>query len=256
MFEGLSENQLTSAIQAMLFVTDGPVSTITMADMLQVEPSVVESACVELRARLLEDEEGIQLTEVAGGWRLCTHPAFHELLEAYVLSWDTRKLSQAALEVLAVVAYSQPVTRAGVADVRGVNSDSSLNSLMEKGLVREVGTSDAPGNPTLYGTTPAFLEKFGLRSLKDLPDITEFAPDDETRDFIRTRLSATRGYIPPVREAEALDEPPVEQEPIDDVEPGQQQSMDDAMRQMMAGALAEAAGAVEKIDFDDLEFEE
>lgn len=256
MFEGLSEAQLTAAIQAMLFVTDGPVSTITMADMLQVEPSAVETACVELRARLLEDEEGIQLTEVAGGWRLCTHPVFHELLEAYVLSWDTRKLSQAALEVLAVVAYSQPVTRTGVADVRGVNSDSSLNSLIEKGLIREVGTSDAPGNPTLYGTTSTFLEKFGLRSLKDLPDITEFAPDDETREFIRTRLSATRGYIPPVREEEGPVDEPIEPAEPATVEPGQQSSMDDAMRQLMAGALAEAAGAVEKIDFDDLEFEE
>ena len=121
-----------------------------------------------------------------------THPAYHELIEKYVLSWDTRKLSAAAMETLAIVAYTQPVTRAGVASVRGVNSDSSINSLVEKGLVREVGTEDAPGNPVLYGTTRGFLEKFGLRSPADLPDLADFAPDAETRRLITERLSATR----------------------------------------------------------------
>ena len=84
------------------------------------------------------------------------------------------------------------MTRSGVASVRGLNSDSSINSLVEKGLVREAGVADAPGNPTLYATTRAFLEKFGLRSTADLPDLDQFAPDDDTRAFIRERLSATR----------------------------------------------------------------
>ena len=192
MFSGLQEDQLKGALEAMLFVTDEPVGTIALADMLEVEPAEVERALVDLRAQLEEENRGIQLREVAGGWRLATHPAYHELIERYVLSWDTRKLSQAAMETLAIVAYSQPVTRAGVASVRGVNSDSSLNSLVEKGLVREAGTADAPGNPTLYATTRAFLEKFGLRSVADLPDLDQFAPDDDTRAFIRERLSATR----------------------------------------------------------------
>ena len=192
MFSGLQEDQLKGALEAMLFVTDEPVGTIALADMLEVEPAEVERALVDLRAQLEEENRGIQLREVAGGWRLATHPAYHELIERYVLSWDTRKLSQAAMETLAIVAYSQPVTRAGVASVRGVNSDSSLNSLVEKGLVREAGTADAPGNPTLYATTRAFLEKFGLRSVADLPDLGQFAPDAETCAFIRERLSATR----------------------------------------------------------------
>ena len=88
---------------------------------------------MELRDQLEGENRGIQLREVAGGWRLYTHPAYHELIERYVLSWDTRKLSQAAMETLAIVAYLQPVTRSGVASVRGVNSDSSINSLVEKG---------------------------------------------------------------------------------------------------------------------------
>ena len=137
MFQGLQDNQLKGAIEAMLFVTDEPVGTISLADMLEVEPGQAERALVELRDQLEGENRGIQLREVAGGWRLYTHPAYHELIERYVLSWDTRKLSQAAMETLAIVAYLQPVTRSGVASVRGVNSDSSINSLVEKGLVRE-----------------------------------------------------------------------------------------------------------------------
>ena len=190
MFEGLDQAQLSGAIEAMLFVTDEPVGVIELADMLEADPKLVERALVDLREKLEREQRGIQLREVAGGWRLYTHPAYHDLVEKYVLSWDTRKLSQAAMETLAIVAYLQPCTRAGVASVRGVNSDSSINSRVEKGLIREAGQADAPGNPTLYATTRGFLEKFGLRSVRDLPDLDEFAPDDATRQLIRERLSA------------------------------------------------------------------
>ncbi|MCI2242690.1 SMC-Scp complex subunit ScpB [Adlercreutzia faecimuris] len=192
MFQGLQEAQVKGAVEAMLFVTDEPVGVIALADMLECDPALVERACHELRDDLAAREGGIQLREVAGGWRLFTHPAYHELIERYVLSWDTRKLSGAAMETLAIIAYTQPVTRAGIASVRGVSSDSAVNSLVEKGLVREAGTADTPGNPTLYATTRAFLEKFGLRSPADLPDLAEFAPDEETRRLITERLSATR----------------------------------------------------------------
>lgn len=250
MFQGLKPEQIRGAVAAMLFVTDEPVSTITMADMLQVEPSDIELACVDLRSQYEAEESGIQLREVAGGWRLCTHPAFHELLEHYVLSWDTRKLSQAALEVLSIIAYTQPVTRAGVANIRGVNSDSSINSLLEKGLVREAGVEQAPGNPTLYATTRTFLEKFGLRSLDDLPNLDQYAPDDETREFIRSRLSATRGFATLDLTEDDLDSA----QNFDAEELSEQ--MGDAMQAMMNEALSAAAGVVEKIDFDELEFEE
>lgn len=249
MFAGLEPEQLEGAIEAMLFVTDDPVSTITLADMLQTEPAEVEKACQALRERLQEQERGIQLREVAGGWRLCTHPRYHELLENYVLTWDTRRLSQAALEVLAIVAYAQPVTRAGVANVRGVNSDSSINSLIEKGLIREVGVEQSPGNPTLYGTSKAFLEKFGLNATSDLPDLSAFAPDDETRSFIAERLSASRGVI---SVPEGMGDDAGIAGDADEIA----DKVSDAMHSMMNEALAAASGAVEKIDFDDLEFEE
>jgi segregation and condensation protein B len=148
-----------------------------------------------------------------------------------VLSWDTRRISQAALEVLAIVAYSQPVTRAQIAQIRGVNSESPLNTLIERGYVREAGNSDAAGNPTLYATTREFLEKFGLRDASELPDLADFAPDEKTADLIRERLGAPRaGDVP-----EASDLPRPEQ--------------------LVADAAAKMLGTVEKIDFDQLEFD-
>lgn len=192
MFSGLTDENLPGALEALLFVTDEPVNAITLADMLEVEPSVAQRALVEMRDRLEERNAGIQLREVAGGWRLYTHPAFHDLIEKYVLSWDTRKLSQAALETLAVIAYNQPITRNGIVSVRGVNSDSSINSLIEKGLVREAGHDNSPGQPILYATTRAFLEKFGLASVSDLPDIEDYAPDEESKALIRERLGVSR----------------------------------------------------------------
>ena len=269
MFEGLDQAQLSGAIEAMLFVTDEPVGVIELADMLEADPKLVEQALVDLREKLEREQRGIQLREVAGGWRLYTHPAYHDLVEKYVLSWDTRKLSQAAMETLAIVAYLQPCTRAGVASVRGVNSDSSINSLVEKGLVREAGQADAPGNPTLYTTTRGFLEKFGLRSVSDLPDLDEFAPDDATRQLIRERLSAggQEARVAPeaqVSDGEAAD--PLDGLQFDFEDEGAGSALtseksdgdgpaSNAAQQMLADAMAQSFGLVEKIDFDNLKFE-
>lgn len=286
MFEGLQEDQIRGAVEAMLFVTDEPVGTITLAEMLECDVALVQQALESLRDALEFENRGIQLREVAGGWRLFTHPAYHELIEKYVLSWDTRKLSGAAMETLAIVAYTQPVTRAGVASVRGVNSDSSINSLVEKGLVREVGVADTPGNPTLYGTTRGFLEKFGLRSTADLPDLAEFAPDEETRRLITERLSATRDEAAVTDEqarlmAEQLMYGDDDAERVDaedagsagrtapsgdarDFAPaGGREAADDApalsggrsAEAMFAEAIASTLGVVDKIDFDKLTFE-
>lgn len=257
MFEGLRESQLSGAIEAMLFVTDEPVGVLTLADMLEVDPAQVEAVLVKLQTKLAQEERGVQLREVAGGWRLFTHPAYHELIEKYVISWDTRRLSQAALETLAVVAYSQPVTRAQVASVRGVNSDSSINSLVEKGLLREAGTADAPGNPVLYATTRVFLEKFGLRSTADLPDLEQFAPDAAARAFIRERLSATRSDVSAIP-GDLEDEAAAALGAV--VAAAAQGEEGEAPRRPgelspFAAALAQGLGAVEKIDFSTLKFE-
>lgn len=252
MFSGLQDHQLKGALEALLFVTDEPVSSIDLADMLEVEPSEVEEALVDLRAQFEDEERGIQLREIAGGWRLFTHPVYHELIENYVLSWDTRRLSQAAMETLAIIAYSQPVTRAGVSSIRGVSSDSSINSLVEKGLVREAGTEESPGNPMLYATTRTFLEKFGLRSVDDLPDIESYAPDEETQQFIKERLSATKiSSTSFVEESDgAADDLSV------DPFATEAEGLSSNHLDLLVEAVASGMGVVEKINFDELEFEE
>lgn len=187
-------SNLRGAVEALLFVSDEPVSAARLAKVLDASPGDVETALADLAQDYLEAERGFQLREVAGGWRLYTHPAHHDVIEAYVLSWDTRRLSQAALEALAVVAYHQPVTRAGVNAVRGVNSEGVIASLMEKGLVREAGRDKNQGNAILYATTRTFLEKFGLKDISELPPLAEFAPDPDTERSIRDRLSSANGH--------------------------------------------------------------
>lgn len=200
-FSSVNRENAAGAIEALLFVSDEPVSAMTLADMLEMDLPATQEALDVLRRRLEEQDAGVQLREVAGGWRLYTHPRYHDLIERYVISWDTRRLSQAALETLAVVAYNQPITRSGIVAIRGVNSDSPLNSLIEKGLVREAGRDASPGQPIMYATTRTFLEKFGLASPADLPDLAEYAPDEESRALIRERLGVTRTEA---REAESL----------------------------------------------------
>ena len=187
--EALDSSSLKGALEAMLLVSSDPVSAPALASILSITPGECASLLAELQVEYQEKNRGIQLREVAGGWRLFTHPAFHEQVEALVLSWDTQRLSQAALETLAVIAYHQPVTREMVKGLRGGNSDGVISSLVDKGLVRELGRDPQHGQAIIYGTTSAFLEKFGLRSTKDLPDLEQFAPDEQSRQFIRERLS-------------------------------------------------------------------
>ena len=187
----LDDASVKGATEAILLVSSDPLSAVDLAKILGIQPGEAAGVLAELSAEYADANRGFQLREVAGGWRLFTHPAYHDLVERYVLSWDTRKLSQAALETLAVIAYHQPVTREGVKAVRGVNSDSVISSLIEKGLVRELGRAPEHANAIVYGTTRAFLEQFGLRSLKDLPPLEDFAPDEESKRFIRERLSGS-----------------------------------------------------------------
>ncbi|MDO4532650.1 MAG: SMC-Scp complex subunit ScpB [Coriobacteriia bacterium] len=255
MFNDLTEAQLEGAIEALLFVSDEPVNVLTLCEMLEAQPVQVQDALTRLSLRLNAGEGGVQLQEMAGGWRLCTNPAYHEIVEQYVLSWDTRRLTQAALETLAIVAYGQPITKLGISSIRGVNSDSSVNTLMEKGLIRESGPADAPGYPMTYSTTKGFLERFGLKDTDDLPDIERFAPDEETATLLREGLSAHARFG-------LLDEEP----PLAPMLPGLEDLSDASgegvvdlsrsMRDAINAAMASSAGVVEKIDFSELEFEE
>ncbi len=270
------EAYLESALESLLFVSDEPVAAARFAEVLEADAASIEAALSRIREARQQTNAGIQLREAAGGWQLVTHAEHHELVERYVRSWDVRKLSAAAMETLAVIAYMQPVTRSQVSSVRGVTSDSSVSSLVEKGLVREMGTADAPGNPTLYGTTRTFLDKFGLRGLDDMTDLAEFAPDEETERLIRQRLSATREETALTdEEAARLAEQMLYDDDADEAVAGMvaaeaavqlERAADeltdeddgqgaDSVRQMMREALASTAGVVEKVDFDALTFD-
>lgn len=185
----LESQDMRGALEAMLLASSDPVSATDLAKVLGAAPGEVSAQLADLAAEYADANRGFQLREVAGGWRLFTHPAYHDHVEALVMSWDTRRLSQAALETLAVIAYHQPVTREGVKAIRGVNSDGVISSLVDKGLVREAGRDPQRAQAIRYATTQAFLERFGLKSLRELPDLEQFAPDEESRKFIRERLS-------------------------------------------------------------------
>ena len=185
----LESQDMRGALEAMLLASSDPVSATDLAKVLGAAPGEVSAQLADLAAEYADANRGFQLCEVAGGWRLFTHPAYHDQVEALVMSWDTRRLSQAALETLAVIAYHQPVTREGVKAIRGVNSDGVISSLVDKGLVREAGRDPQRTQAIRYATTQAFLERFGLKSLRELPDLKQFAPDEESRKFIRERLS-------------------------------------------------------------------
>lgn len=200
----MDSGSLKGLLEALLLVSDDAVPATDLARAAGAAPGEAASALAELSAEYADANRGFQLREVAGGWRLFTHPAYHDQVADYVMSWDTRRLSQAALETLAVIAYHQPVTREGVRAIRGVNSDGVIASLREKGLVREVGRASDRGQAQLWGTTRLFLEHFGLRSLRELPPLEDFAPDEESRRFIRERLSGRS--IEPVLEDEPEDE--------------------------------------------------
>ena len=216
--ERVESGSLKGLLEALLLVSDDSVSATDLARAAHAEPGEVASALAELSAEYADANRGFQLREVAGGWRLFTHPAYHDQVADYVLSWDTRRLSQAALETLAVIAYHQPVTREGVRAIRGVNSDGVIASLREKGLVREVGREADRGQAQLWGTTRLFLEHFGLRSLRELPPLEDFAPDEESRCFIRERLSG-RSISSTLEEADADIEE--ERELLEDADAGE-----------------------------------
>jgi segregation and condensation protein B len=164
---------LRKAAEAVLLVVDEPVAAHILAGVLQAPVDEVTATLTDLRAEYAADDRGFVLREVAGGWRLYTHPDAAAWVERFVTHGRSGRLSQAALETLAIVAYKQPVTRGEVAEIRGVDADTAVRSLVTRGLVAEVGRRAAPGQPLEYATTPAFLERVGLRSLDELPPLPE-----------------------------------------------------------------------------------
>ena len=171
---------LSVKLEAMLFVAAEPVATSQLAEALDVSSSVVERGLNELDASL--SSRGLRLQRHAGRVQLTTAPQLAELIERFLGLEMTSHLSRAALETLAIIAYQQPVTRPQIDAIRGVNSDSMMKSLLQKGLILESGRTDGPGRPILYSTTPEFLQHFGLNSILEMPPLAKPEEEEETHD--------------------------------------------------------------------------
>ncbi|MFI5490592.1 SMC-Scp complex subunit ScpB [Micromonospora echinaurantiaca] len=173
----LYDAELRGALEAILLVVDEPVSELTLADVLEQPVERIGPMLDEIAAGYTAAGHGFELRRAAGGWRLYTRPEYAAYVERFVLDGQSVRLTQAALETLAVVAYKQPVTRSRISAIRGVNCDGVIRTLVSRGLVEECGTEPDSG-AFLYRTTTMFLEKLGLNSLDDLPPLAPFLPDD------------------------------------------------------------------------------
>ena len=172
--EIVSSTKILSIVEALLFVSDGPLSVDKLVQVIEgVDRAAVCQLMEELRIRFNSNGGPVVLREIDGGFQLCTHPKFAPWIKRLSSVRANSKLSRAALETLAIVAYKQPVTRAEIESVRGVSCSGVLASLLERRLVKIAGRQDVPGKPLLYRTTTEFVRQFGLRSLKDLPKISE-----------------------------------------------------------------------------------
>ncbi len=180
------------AIEAVLMVADVPVEPSLLAQLLEVTPARVEELCAEL-ARAYDDEDrGFVLVRVAGGYRFQSHPDLAAYVERFVLEGQSARLSAAALETLAIVAYKQPVSRAQIAAIRGVNADGVVRTLEQRGYIAEVARDPGPGQAVLYGTTTVLLERLGLDRLDDLPALADFVPGPEIMDALEHSLRFER----------------------------------------------------------------
>ena len=183
-------SEATRALEAVLMVADEPVEVQLLAQLLEMSPARVDELCDELATSYEAEDRGFVLARVAGGWRFQSHPDLAPYVERFVLDGQPSRLSPAALETLAIVAYKQPVSRAQVAVIRGVNADAVMRTLSQRGYVEEVGRDPGPGQAVLYGTSRLFLERLGVDSLADLPPLGDFVPSAEVVEALERGLGA------------------------------------------------------------------
>lgn len=164
----------TAIIESLIYVSDEPLNASTIAEVLKEDEQLIQAAIVDLVAEFNGRRGGLQLREVAGGWQFATRPEYHEHVRAFLKSRPSAKLSLASLETLAVIAYKQPITVPEILDIRGVQSPSSIKTLLDKKLIVARGRKEAAGRPMMYGTSKEFLIQFGLKDLSELPSIEDF----------------------------------------------------------------------------------
>ena len=169
----MDDNEIKSVIEAVLFAAGDPVSLKDLSGILDMDQKDVLALLKEMKDWYNYERRGFQLIEAEGHYQFTTRPEYYEYIQKLHSPQRKQGLSQAALETLAIIAYKQPITRAEVDSIRGVQSDTAINTLIEKRLIQEIDRLDTIGRPILYGTTIDFLKYFGLSSVKELPDILE-----------------------------------------------------------------------------------
>ena len=178
----MEEKEIKSIVESMLFVWGEPLPVQTISDILGIHSGIVRKCLLDLKEEYEVEDRGIQMIEIDDCFQLCTNKKNLPFLEKLCAPVQKKKLTQAALEVLAIIAYKQPITKPEIEEIRGVKCDKAINTLLERGLIAEKGRLEKIGRPILYETTETFLKQFGLRSLKDLPplkDIPAFEEDQE-----------------------------------------------------------------------------
>ena len=179
----MDKNEAKRIIEAILFVSDKPVSIATLKDVLkEIDPTDVRTFIEELNNEYSSSQRSFSIREIAGGFQMLTDPVYSTWISS-LYKKPSDRMTGPALETLAIIAYKQPLTRSDIEAIRGVNVDGVLHTLEERSLIRTRGRVDAPGRPILYGTTTEFLQHFGLKSLEDLPKLKEFQESD--LDFVK-----------------------------------------------------------------------
>lgn len=207
------------AIEAMVLVASEPLPDDMLAQVVELPADEVSALCQALAAEYEEQQRGFQLVYVAGGWRFQTHPDLYPYVERYALEGLPNRISSAALETLAIVAYKQPISRSQIAAIRGVSVDGVLRTLEQRGYVIEVDRDHGPGQAVLFGTTPFFLERLGLPSLDMLPALGDFVPSAEVLEALETTLRVEPDLLAdePVSGEAVSDEPVSGEAGSDDV---------------------------------------
>jgi segregation and condensation protein B len=174
----MEDVQKKALLEAMLFVAGEPVTAASIAKSTDLQEQEIRRLMEEMTAEYRERNAGLLIAEIADGYQMVTNPEYAVWLKRFKNIAQSNKLSTSGLETLAIIAYKQPVTKLEVDQLRGVNSDGAVKSLLEKRLIKIVGKKESPGRPFLYGTTKEFLQYFGLKSLSELPPINEFLKDE------------------------------------------------------------------------------
>ena len=190
----MARDDLKHAIEAILFASEKPLSAEELKQAFgeDVDAGEIRSTLELLRTEYDAQGRGFRLAEIAGGYQVVTDDRFAPYLKKFYQAREKKRLSQASLETLSIIAYRQPVTRADIEFIRGVNVDGALKTLLEKGLVRIAGRRDVPGRPILYGTTGDFLEHFGLNSLKELPSLKEYTEKDIPEELLPPEMKLSQ----------------------------------------------------------------